>query len=84
MRIPGTLGRNESLGTKTGPSQSATLPEGWAWISRTYLRRNGSWARLMRDVDHVGFILGDPALLYPLFNWDVALGNPRITTIKVQ
>ena len=55
------MGRNESLGNKTGPSQSATLPEGWAWISRTYLRRNGSWARLMRDVDHVGFILGDGA-----------------------
>lgn len=66
------------------PSQSATLPAGWSWISRNQLRRKGSWARLMRDVDHVGFILGDPALLYPLFNWDVALDNPRITTVQVQ
>jgi hypothetical protein len=64
------------------PSQSATLPAGWSWISRNYLRRNGSWARLMRDVDHVGFIMGDPALLYPLGVWDVALDNPRITTMQ--
>ena|SRR5215213_1615701 len=66
------------------PSQSAALPDGWSWISRSYLRRNGSWARLMRDVDHVGFILGDPAQLYPLLSWDVALDNPRITTIEAQ
>jgi hypothetical protein len=65
-------------------SQSMTLPEGWSWISRNYQRRNGSWARLMRDVDHVGFILGDPALRYPLFSWDVALDNPRITANVVQ
>ena len=65
-------------------SQSASLPEGWSWISRNYQRRSGSWARLMRDVDHVGFILGDPALRYPLFAWDVALDNPRITTIEAQ
>jgi hypothetical protein len=66
------------------PSQSATLPDGWSWLSRNQLRRNGSWARLMRDVDHVGFILGDPAQLYPLLQWDVALDNPRITTIEAQ
>lgn len=66
------------------PSQSATLPEGWSWVSRNYVRRNGSWGRLMRDVDHIGFILGDPALRYPLLNWDVALDNPRITTIESQ
>jgi hypothetical protein len=66
------------------PSQSATLPAGWSWISRNELRRNGSWARLMRDVDHVGFIMGDPAQLYPLLTWDVALDNPRITTIAAQ
>lgn len=68
----------------TVPSQSATLPEGWSWISRNYLRKNGSWARLMRDVDHVGFILGDPATLYPLLAWDVAMDNPRITTVEAQ
>jgi hypothetical protein len=66
------------------PSQSATLPDGWSWISRNQLRPNGPWARLMRDVDHVGFIMGDPAQLYPLFVWDVALDNPRITTTEVQ
>lgn len=66
------------------PSRSATLPEGWSWISRGYLRRNGSWARLMGDVDHVGFMFGDPAVLYPLFFWDVAMDNPRITTIEQQ
>jgi hypothetical protein len=66
------------------PSQSPTLPAGWSWISRNYLRRNGSWARLMRDVDHVGFIMGDPASIYPLLAWDVALDNPRITTIEAQ
>lgn len=66
------------------PSQSAALPDGWSWISRGYQRRNGSWARLMRDVDHVGFVMGDPAQLYPLFAWDVALDNPRITTIEDQ
>ena len=68
----------------TVPSQSMTLPEGWSWISRNYLRRNGSWGRLMRDVDHVGFIMGDPERLYPLLQWDVALDNPRITTIETQ
>jgi hypothetical protein len=66
------------------PSQSAALPDGWSWISRNQVRRNGSWARLMRDVDHVGFILGDPAQLYPLLQWDVALDNPRITTNEAQ
>jgi hypothetical protein len=68
----------------TVPSQSANLPDGWSWISRNYLRRNGSWSRLMRDVDHVGFIMGDPAVIYPLLAWDVALDNPRITTIQAQ
>lgn len=62
------------------PAHSVTLPEGWTWISRNWARRNGSWGRLMRDVDHVGFILGDPALRYPLVKWDVALDNPRIQT----
>ena len=66
------------------PSQSATLPAGWSWIWHNQLRRNGSWARLMRDVDHVGFIMGDPASLYPLAVWDVALDNPRITTVQAQ
>jgi hypothetical protein len=66
------------------PSQSSTLPEGWTWISRNQIRRNGSWARLMRDVDHVGFNFGDPELRYPLLVWDVALDNPRITTIQAQ
>ena len=62
------------------PASARTLPAGWKWISRSMLRPNGSWSRLMRDVDHVGFQFGDPELLYPLFNWDVALDNPRITT----
>jgi hypothetical protein len=66
------------------PSQSATLPDGWTWIARNQVRRNGSWARLMRDVDHVGFNLGDPALRYPLIVWDAALDNPRITTVNTQ
>jgi len=66
------------------PSQSASLPDGWSWISRNYLRRNGSWTRLMRDVDHVGFIMGNPAVVYPLLAWDVALDNPRVTTIGAQ
>ena len=66
------------------PSQSNTLPEGWSWVSRNYPRKNGGWARLMRDVDYVGFIMGDPAVIYPLTAWDVALDNPRITTIQAQ
>ena len=66
------------------PSRAKTLPDGWSWISRNELRRNGSWGRLMRDVDHVGFILGDPAMRYPLVRWDVAIDNPRITTLEVN
>lgn len=66
------------------PSQTAALPAGWSWVAGNQPRRNGSWARLMRDVDHVGFIMGDPALRYPLIIWDVALDNPRITTTRVQ
>lgn len=66
------------------PSQSNALPEGWSWISRNYQRKSGAWGRLMRDVDHVGFIMGDPALRYPLMSWDVALDNPRVTTTEVQ
>lgn len=62
------------------PSSSRSLPAGWKWISRNTLRPNGSWGRLMRDVSHVGFQFGDPELLYPLFSWDVALDNPRITS----
>jgi hypothetical protein len=38
----------------------------------------------MRDVDHVGFIMGNPAVVYPLLAWDVALDNPRVTTIGAQ
>ena len=63
-------------------SQSASLPAGWSWISRNYARRNGAWGRLMRDVDHVGFILGDPNTRVPLFAWQVALDNPRITAAQ--
>jgi len=62
------------------PAGSRTLPAGWRWIARNTVRPNGSWGRLMRDVDHLGFQFGDPELLYPLFSWDVALDNPRITT----
>ena len=62
------------------PASARSLPPGWRWISRSTLRPNGSWGRLMRDVDHVGFEFGNPELLYPLFNWDVALDNPRITS----
>ncbi|HEX5042618.1 MAG TPA: hypothetical protein VFV75_06910 [Candidatus Polarisedimenticolaceae bacterium] len=62
------------------PVTSRTLPPRWKWISRNTLRPNGSWGRLMRDVDHVGFEFGDPELRYPLFEWDVAMDNPRITT----
>ena len=86
--VAGVTGENDILQWTSYdiavPSQSARLPAGWSWISRNQLRPNGSWARLMRDVDHVGFIMGDPAQLYPLFTWDVALDNPRITTIEVQ
>lgn len=63
------------------PTQTASLPEGWQWINRNTLRRGGGWSRLMRDVDHLGFIFGDPALFYPLLDWDVAMDNPRITTV---
>jgi hypothetical protein len=62
------------------PSSSRSLPPGWNWISRNTLRPSGSWGRLMRSVSHVGFEFGDPALLYPLFSWDVAMDNPRITS----
>lgn len=62
------------------PSSAKSLPAGWKWISRNTVRPNGSWGRLMRHVSHVGFEFGDPQLLYPLFSWDVALDNPRITT----
>jgi hypothetical protein len=86
--VAGVMGTNDILQWTSYdipvPSQSATLPEGWSWISRNYVRRSGSWARLMRDVDHVGFNLGDPSLRYPLLAWDVALDNPRITTIAEQ
>ena len=64
------------------PSSSKALPQGWTWISRNYVRTGGSWARLMREVSHVGFLFGDPASLYPLFTWDVALDNPRITSVN--
>jgi hypothetical protein len=59
-------------------SSARRLPAGWTWISRNSVRRSGSWARLMRDVSHVGFIYGDPARLQLFLNYDVALDNPRI------
>ncbi len=62
------------------PSGAAALPDGWTWINKNYPRTGGPWVLLMRDVSHVGFILGDPSQLWPLFNWDVAMDNPRITT----
>jgi hypothetical protein len=62
------------------PSGARSLPPGWKWISRSTVRPHGAWGRLMRDVSHVGFEFGDPEQLYPLFSWDVALDNPRITT----
>jgi len=64
------------------PSQSGSLPTGWQWINKNMLRQGGGWSRLMRSVDHVGFEFGDPAQLYPLFNWDVAMDNPRLTTVQ--
>jgi hypothetical protein len=63
------------------PSSETRLPEGWTWIFQNQVRPNGAWGRLMRDVDHVGFVLGDLAAIYPLFSWDVAMDNPRITTV---
>lgn len=64
------------------PADEAALPDGWVWINKNTPRPGGSWSRLMKHVDHVGFIFGDPAELYPLFNWDVAMDNPRITTVN--
>jgi hypothetical protein len=86
--VAGILGSNDILQWSSYdipvPSRSTKLPDGWSWVAGNQLRRGGSWSRLMRDVDHVGFILGDPTKLYPLFTWDVALDNPRITTVEIQ
>jgi hypothetical protein len=63
------------------PSRERRLPPGWGWISRNYARTNGSWARLMRDVSHVAFLYGDLTKLDLVFGYQVALDNPRLTTV---
>ncbi|HEX6850179.1 MAG TPA: hypothetical protein VF139_02145 [Candidatus Polarisedimenticolaceae bacterium] len=62
------------------PATSRQWPEGWRWIARGgYVHDRGAWGRLMRDVSHVGFTYGDPSMIWPFRNWDLALDNPRIT-----
>lgn len=61
------------------PSSAKQLPAGWVWISRNTIRPNGSWGRLMKNVSHVGFMYGDPAVYQLFLNYDVALDNPRIS-----
>ncbi len=63
------------------PAREHRLPPGWAWIARNYARPNGGWTRLMHDVSRVAFMYGDITKRYLVFGYQVALDNPRITTL---
>ncbi len=63
------------------PAREHRLPPGWGWIARNYSRPNGGWTRLMHDVSHVAFLYGDITQRYLVFGYQVAMDNPRITTM---
>jgi hypothetical protein len=59
------------------PSQSLTLPAGWA-TQGTCLAPNDAWLHVIQDVTRVRFFYGNPENFFIFQVWDVGLDNPRI------
>lgn len=61
------------------PSQSATLPAGWATqIYGPNSPANPDWNQVITDVDRVVFFYGDPELFFIFQQWTLGVDNVRI------
>jgi hypothetical protein len=60
------------------PSQSTTLPPGWATYNACSTP-DASWNNVITHVSYVRFLYGDPTFFYPIGPWNTGIDNPRIT-----
>lgn len=61
------------------PSQSATLPAGWATQAfGPNSPANPDWNQVITDVDRVVFFYGDPELFFIFQQWTLGVDNVRI------
>ncbi|MBI5433427.1 MAG: hypothetical protein HZA52_11415 [Planctomycetes bacterium] len=61
------------------PSQSTTLPSGWAVDPNTALPPNTAWNTILQDADRVTFFYGDPTFFFIFQMWTVGADNLRIS-----
>ncbi len=60
------------------PSQSATLPAGWAtWNACS--TPDASWNNVIGDVSYVLLMYGEPGFFYPVGPWNTGIDNPSVT-----
>jgi hypothetical protein len=60
------------------PSQSTTLPPGWAtWNACS--TPDASWNNVIGHVSYVLLMYGQPGYFYPVGPWNTGLDNPRVT-----
>jgi len=61
------------------PSQSTTLPPGWAtWNACS--TPDASWNNVIGHVSYVLVTYGQPGFFYPVGPWNTGIDNPRITS----
>jgi hypothetical protein len=60
------------------PSDSTTLPQGWAVQGCAGMSDDEAWNRVITGVDQLSFFTGDPALFFVFQVWDIGLDNPTI------
>ena len=60
------------------PSQSMTMPAGWAVLDGPCADPNAAWNAVITDVTQVNFFYGDPTFFFIFDIWNVGADNPRI------
>jgi hypothetical protein len=60
------------------PSQSLTMPAGWALLGGPCADPDGAWNTVMLNVTEIRFFYGDPTNFFIFDIWDVGADNVRI------
>jgi hypothetical protein len=60
------------------PSQSATLPAGWAIDPNSVQPPNQVWTNVIHNVSRVRWFYGDPTNFFIFAMWSCGMDNPRI------
>ena len=60
------------------PSQSLTMPAGWAVLDGPCANPDAAWNDVITNVTQVTFFYGDPTFFFIFDIWNVGADNPRI------